>query len=340
MSNSIERTASAAPPGANAEPCSWFELSAFAGIGLAGAVALAGLLRSDPISPIGLLALYLMTLLGLGSVVFVSRRRGRDCTIPLLALLAATCLGPVAAFGALGLALGDRRRAGPGPLLVAWYDRIATAAAVGPDERLCESVSTGRTLNLTGPMPNSFPSLMDHGPIADRQVILGHIARNFHPIYIETLAAALASPEPSVRVQAAAVAAHLAPRLRQRLVDALADSRQTGLDPLQCLRLVDELGALAGSGLLDANERLRAEAEARRLGDTVMGAAEAGRFDARMLARRIEFAEVEPTLERILLERGRIAALRQLRRRRRLALHHPEARLRKLRPSAPREAAA
>jgi hypothetical protein len=171
---------------------------------------------------------------------------------------------------------------------------------------------------------------MHSGALDERQAILGHIARHFDPAYLPTLKIALASAEPAVRVQAAAVASHIGPRLRRLLRDRVEMASRAPTDPREALALLDDLLLLIDSGLLDATERRQAEALARRLGDTVVASlahqplsidqSRGGPLDTRLMAR----------LEQLLIERGRFSGLRAQRTAIRLQRRHPTARLRKL----------
>jgi hypothetical protein len=173
------------------------------------------------------------------------------------------------------------------------------------------------------------------GALDERQAILGHIARHFDPAYLSTLKIALASPEPVIRVQAAAVASHIGPPMRRLLHNRIEMASRAPADPRQALALLDDLMSLVDSGLLDATERRQAEALAHRLGDTVVDSLSRrprvidpsgdGPLEMRLMAR----------LEQLLIERRKFADLRGQRTAIRLQRRHPTARLRKLTVSTP-----
>jgi hypothetical protein len=310
-------------------------------IAILEATGIAALIAGD-----GDLAAYaLLRLAALASLVVLfvlTRRSGGDTTRILLALLATAVAGPVGTLGAVFVGSARQRAETRSALVQGWYDRIAMATATDPDVRLCDDVGVGRTLNLAASLPPSYPTVMASGPLAERQTILGHIARSFDPAYLPTLRIALDSPEPVLRVQAAAVAAHIAPELRRALTGLLAAAAEPGSHGMgPALDLLAGLDLLVTSGLLDETERKQASAAAARLGDAVVVG-----LDARPLAALAHAGDVaalavrQSTLERLLIERRRFAELRTLRGARRIGVRHPTARLRRIGAQRPRAEAA
>lgn len=277
-----------------------------------------------------LLVIHLLSMALLAGLIIALSRSGRDSTHAILALIAGAATGPVGIMGAAVLALGEHRSRAPSRLVTAWYERIALSTTVAPEERLCEDVNVGRTIDLGAPLPASYADAMITGPLGDRQAILGHIARHFHPAYLPTLKIALASPEAVLRVQAAAVAAHISPKVRRSFAGAADAAARAPTDPLTALGLLDDLETLADCGLLDESERQRAEALATRLGDTVLAALGRGTLPLPHASDVAEAARLEVRLERLLIARRRFADLRAHRTARRLRLSHPTARHRRL----------
>ena len=329
---SEEATASTAPVPAGLDRTETLLLVA---IGVAEAIALgAGLTVGSSLWV--LLVIHFITL-GLLTALFAKAcRQGSDITATALALMTTIMIGPV---GPLAAARLVRARSSPSraPTLVTdWYDRIAMSTRVLPEERLCEDVEVGRTLDPASPPPCSFPDSMSGGTLVARQAILGHIARHFHPAYLETLKIALASPEPAIRVQAAAVAAHISPRVRRLLADTLRAADRGPQNPLSALAVLDDLELLLGSGLLDETEQRQAVAFARRLGDAILAETALGPLDLSSAPDQAEAARLEGRLERLLVERQCFAALRNHRTSRRIRHAHPGVRLRRLVARAPR----
>jgi hypothetical protein len=143
--------------------------------------------------------------------------------------------------------------------------------------RLCENVATGRTADLTGHAPASFVAVMERGSLDDRQAALGIIARNFHPDFLPVLMQALKSPEPVIRVQAAAVATKVRGDLRA-LVDRHAGVTAAAVaDSPGALVVAAELEAAIASGLLDERPDPRRHRRAERIRAAAAEAATARR---------------------------------------------------------------
>lgn len=335
-------TESGAPPAPPRSPSAsaFAEALALFGIAAVEAAALAHILAKPAPAVLDIAATHLAALGALGLLLALSWRRGGDTTYPLLALISATVLGPIGPLGAAALRLGALHRHEPSPLIAAWYERISMSTAVDPETRLCEDVRVGRTLDLGTTKPQPFPSLMQAGPLAARQFILGLIARQFHPSYLETLKIALKSPEPSIRVQAAAVATHIGADLRQRFEERIATVDQASRDPIASLDLLGEIENFLASGLLDEAERKRAVDLAGHLGDSLAEALDIAPIRLPFASDPVRAAELDIILETFLLARQRYADLRRHRTDRRIQRRHPTARTRRLAtPASLRESA-
>jgi len=239
----------------------------------------------------------------LGAWTWGLSRAGSDCTLALLATLSVAAAGPFGALAALASVALATRRQDDATLLADWYQRIAMAIEADEVTQLCEQVSTGRTSDLTGRAPRSFSAVMERGSLDERQAALGVIARNFHPEYLPVLATALKSPEPVIRVQAAAVATRIRGDLR-RLIDrhavAVDAARPAGT---AALAAASELEAAIASGLLDESDRIRAVTIAGRLRESARSAAPRRAMTPVPLLHR-------QASETVLLAEGRFAELR------------------------------
>ena len=236
---------------------------------------------------------HLGVVLALG-MLLASRRHAADQTMLAMAALATLSVGPLGALGALCVVLLAPVRSGTTPLLTAWYERIAHSVQTDPVSQLCDMVSIGRSVDLSGPQPASFCAVMSHGSLGERQALLGLIARNFDVEYLPALRLALTSPEPVIRVQAAAVATKVQLALA-RIVRAWAkrvapdDSARidsTGIDAIDALGGIVELQACLGSGLIEANDRASAERSLARIRADVGKATAAPGFKYTLLAAR------------------------------------------------------
>ncbi len=299
-------------------------------IGVVQALALAVSLSQGSVSWVELLTAQAVALGALGLILALAWRAGRDCTFPLLGLIAGTVIGPVGILGAAMLAYAALIRRKPNPLIAAWYERISLSTTVDPETRLCDDVAVGRTLDLAAPIPSAFPTIMEAGPLAARQTVLGLIARQFHPSYLESLKIALRSPEPSIRVQAAAVATEIGPVLRRMFHERIAGVDAGSRDAISALALLGELQSFIDCGLLEAGERQRGIDLAAHLGDRILESVQQRPLSLPYAADPVRAAELEGPLEQLLIARGRFAEFRAHRSTRRIQTRHPTARTRRL----------
>lgn len=241
------------------------------------------------------------------------RRRMRspetDLTGPALLLVATLATGPLGALGLLVLMPFLSRPPQPSELLDAWYERISVSTDVDPALRLANIVAAKRSIDPHAPAPQSFETLMQRGSLAERQSALGLIARKFEPEYAPALRVALRSPEPVVRVQAAAVAARLRGDLKRKLAVALDKVPGAAGNAKASRPLAAEIQGLLAAGLLDDGDAGRASAALAQLEDARGSAAPTlpGRPSG------------EHALEARLIADGRFAELRALRKARRLS---------------------
>ena len=187
-----------------------------------------------------------------------SVRTGADGGYAVLAIVATLATGPFGAVGALMMSRLARRNVGNDRLLSAWYERIALSANQDQFTRLSDRVAIGRAANLAAPAPEPFVEMFKTGPIGSQQIALGLIARNFHSGYLPVLKIALDSPEPVIRVQAAAVAARIRGPLNVNAAAQFDRASDPTLPAAEALELAAELRAAINSGLLDAAEQTKA----------------------------------------------------------------------------------
>ena len=279
-----------------------------------------------------LFGLHALTLSALAVVLRSCRRNGDDTSLPFLALLASCAVGPAGAIGAGCMDLLVRSGSGDITLLDDWYERISLSTSVDPVTRHCDDVGVGRAINLGAAAPASFLTRIESGSVAERQAILGLVARRFHMDYVPVLQAALRSPEPMIRVQAAAVASHIRPLVGDlfKSADSELDSllQVASTDPVAALGLLQRFEAMTGSGLLDESDRQRGLVIQSRLGDVVLSGL--GRLRITKAAEaRIMTAGTSEAFERLLLSRTRFADLRVHRSARRVLHSRPNARVRR-----------
>ena len=244
------------------------------------------------------------------ALLYVTRHLRRDWTASLLMLMAVATSGPVGAVVSVLAMIWLRRPSLPSALLADWYSRISLSTRTDDETRLAERVAAGRVIDTARGAPSSFVGVMDGGPLEARQRALGLVARSFHPGYLPTLVAALASEEPVVRVQAAAVAAHVRPLLAPEAARLIALA-QSAPDVAQRLEATRDLDRMARSGLLDKEIEDRASSAVTR---------SVGEIDLFALPLTRDASTVIDTFESMLAEHRMMSRLRALRLRRGLAL--------------------
>ena len=266
------------------------------------------------------LALHAVVVAGVAIFLFTGRERGRDLSLAATILLLVMVAGPAGAAVALAAALffagsgADPDAAGKAPnkILKDWYERLASAGRPAHATQIYDRIASGRVPRLNTPAPLNFLHVIEHGTLDERQKALGLIARQFHPDYTPVLEAALKSPEPVVRVQAAAVVAHVKANLKTRIKRLAIDGKEAS--GRQALMRISELQALQGCALVDKPEQ-------RVCHDIAHGILE------RSLVSGTDFTTVatqtdagaDAAMERYLLKAGRYRDLRVLRRVRRIA---------------------
>jgi polysaccharide biosynthesis protein PelE len=193
-----------------------------------------------------------------------------DASAHMLVIFGTMVTGPLGAALAL-VALFQLRRERPAAhVLEAWYDRIALAGDVDDVTQLCDNVAMGRTVDISAPVPRVFEQVIAEGSLEDRQAALGLIARRFHPCYTPALRAALVSPEPVIRVQAAAVAVKVKADLERQLKASLGKSKAESASVGEKAMLARDLQEMAACGLLDDKDRDRAQAAADAILEAVL----------------------------------------------------------------------
>lgn len=280
------------------------------------------------------LALHLFVVAALAYALYRRRLEDADLSAPLLAMIATSTAGPVGALVGLAALAWLARPALPSALLDAWYNRIALSTTVDPSTQLSERVASGRVIDTSGPLPQALVGIIHHGTLEEQQAALGLVARFFHMNYLAALSDALHSDIPVIRVQAAAVASRIRPRLAQevncRLGEAAdllrASQAQDARGKVQArhLQLIRELDLAIASRLLDKPIEDAAAATATHLASSI---------DCMQLPlpvrNSLEASAVLQALEGHLIASGEFKSLRLLRARGRLASRGlPRSRLR------------
>lgn len=242
-----------------------------------------------------------------GVSLFQARGASEDMTFASLMLLVLLVAGPAGAVSTLAaLAFVDHAGAGP-DVLNAWYDRLSNASDADLSTVLTDRVMAGRVIDTDAATPAQFETVIADGTLAERQAALGLIARRFHPDFAPALEQALRSPEPVVRVQAAAVVARVRADLKTRIKALVAAGPvHAPADPIQDAA---ELVRLAGCSLVD-----RADAgRCRKASDARLQLALAGKRNVYAAAARAD-SEAALLIERHLMTSERYEDFRSARR--------------------------
>ena len=285
-------------------------------------------LSSDDALPVTL-ALHAVLVAGVAIFLFTGRERGSDLSLSAIILLLVIVAGPAGAAVALAAALfysnsgANPEAAGSAPngILEDWYERLASAGRPAHATQIHDRITSGRVPRLNTPAPLNFLHVIEHGTLDERQKALGLIARQFHPDYTRVLEAALKSQEPVVRVQAAAVVAHVKANLKTR-IKRLAIEGKEASGP-EALKSISELQALQGCSLVEKPE----QRVCQDVADGILERSLESGTDFTTVATQTD-AGASAAIERFLLKAGRYKDLRVLRRVRSIALR-PTLRLRR-----------
>jgi hypothetical protein len=212
---------------------------------------------ASALGPWGALALHALVT---GAFFALSRRpSSRQLTISAVVLALA---GPPAAI-AWWIA-GTRAAARTSEERARWYDVIALDGGSDAEDdatQLHEAIANGRIGGDHRRGDRSFPDILENGTLGEKQALLGLIGLRYHARYYPLLQAALRSPEPSVRAQAAAVSVKLKDQFRVRLACALAALGTLESDDVARAQAEDILAA-ASSGFIDPPQARAALASA------------------------------------------------------------------------------
>lgn len=282
------------------------------------ALALAGLFRLG-IGQIWLcLGIHLMVVAALSLWLAQVGRRPTEMTLPTLLVVTLAAIGPVGPLLTLAIAPFARSGADRSGLLEAWYERLAHSTAIEQPVQLAERVAAGRTLDLTRAASGSFLSVIRHGTVLEQQAALGRIVRNFTPAYLPVLKIALKSPEPVIRVQAAAVATRIRPTIAAIMEAAGALAEDAKARPEQLLQMAHDIDLILDSGLLDVSDRAIALEQRRRLELRMSTESLNGLDHALDTLKLSPFARLQREVG--LIQRGEFKTLRQLRQAGRIVL--------------------
>lgn len=155
-----------------------------------------------------------LAIVGILIMLIVALENARASTEPFQALALLTFAGgPIGAAAALTSAqqLWQPR----GDALDRWYETIAPTQTEAVT--LVDLILDGRLVREQSRLPRPYDALLESGTMQEKQALLAHLAVENDEKFVEVaLALALRSSDQRVRVQAAAVAAHIKARNRLR----------------------------------------------------------------------------------------------------------------------------
>jgi hypothetical protein len=208
------------------------------------ALIYAGMADSAPIA-----ALVTMHLL-VGPAVWLATRSGSDPTMPSVALVAVTVMGPIGALGSLLLAACLAWPGRSKKPLGDWQLTLFKSFEGDLPEKLSLAIAEGRLFE-PGRQSDaaSFQQIASSGSVTQRYAMLGLVSQRFDPSFTPALRQALKSEVSAVRVSAAAVFSKLRDKNRLRMMEGLPDPDLLSMQDAEKKGLILARGA--ASGLLD-----------------------------------------------------------------------------------------
>jgi polysaccharide biosynthesis protein PelE len=278
-----------------------------AALALAGEAIVVFLAFSANITMLAPVALHFVVAIATAAVLFSGREQAADLTIACMIFLVILVAGPAGALAAMAVVPFAGGRPQRPDILQAWYTRLSSAAGADPVTALYDRVVAGRVQTASEQSPQDFEDVIANGPLAARQAALGLIARKFHTDYAPALEAALRSPEPVVRVQAAAVVARVRADLKARIKVLLAT--EPSPSNRTAVSAATELLRLSACAFVDRADADRSRTSADRLLTSALGT----RGDVTRISAMAR-TQSAPVVERFLISAGRFQDFRVSRR--------------------------
>jgi hypothetical protein len=145
----------------------------------------------------------------IAAAIRIAAGNGQDLGLLLLLVVSTGLTGPFGAAGTAALSLYLLTLRSSHERLNSWYARISGNIPRDSARAMYEAIYSGRQAVDDFPHNPSFAEILENGSLAQKQIMLGIISRNFDEDFLPVLIKALRSPDPAIRVQAAAVANRL-----------------------------------------------------------------------------------------------------------------------------------
>jgi len=173
--------------------------------------------------------------------------------------------GPLGGVGAVVMMQIVSRMKDGSHRLASWYEQLSAPANVDAPSELHERLAAGRMARPVAADIKQFVKVMRKGSDREQQIVLGFIGLRFNPDYRHALHLALASPQASIRVQAAAVFTKLRARYKALLKQCLGRCGEAGLKQQDMLEITRGVLEALESGFLDPSETRQAQLTVRSL---------------------------------------------------------------------------
>lgn len=225
--------------------------SLFAGLACLGDIVLLRGWLSGQFAMVEVIALHSGLALALGALAHLAQRRpSQSVLVRVLVLLLFGPLGGPALMIAAPAAHAARR-----PAADAVTGAASRVTSTSRTEDLFNQIRQGRRHPLPQQPPGGFLEIFRAGTLQQQQEAIAAISRAYHPEMRPALGAALASPVPALRVQAAAVYAKLRGTHEARAKELLA-SGEAGVPP-SAPDFAAECARVAQSGFVDGDTQRR-----------------------------------------------------------------------------------
>jgi hypothetical protein len=168
-----------------------------------------------------LVVAHISVIQAIASAIWIASFKKQDLGLLLLLLVSTALTGPFGAAGTAALSLYLLTLRPSHERLNSWYERISGSVPRDSVSAMYEAIHSGRQAVDEFPCNLSFVEILERGSLAEKQIMLGIISRNFDVDFLPVLIKALRSPNAATRVQAAAVANRLSHEYRNMIWKAI-----------------------------------------------------------------------------------------------------------------------
>jgi hypothetical protein len=197
--------------------------------------------------------------------LLILRRYRHDKRAACLFLVSTAALGPIGYLGAVLSILVWRLAAHTSAeRLDAYYSSLFGAKEDAAQE-LYKNLTFGREKPGQYVSTTAVIDVLRWGTIEEKYKALAGLAKNFRPEFAASLRFALASNEPTVRIQAATMVAKIEKEFTQRLLQLRDEVQRDPTNSATCLELAHHLDRYAHTGMLDGQREQEVRQQAAAL---------------------------------------------------------------------------